>query len=248
MKPMNIILCGYHWTGCRALESLLSMGHEVFVYTHESPYYVPSLIDLCRARGIAHSVENISKSSLPFEPDIISSVYYRYILSKAVIERCGGRVFNLHPSLLPHYRGCSSLTWALINGETMAGYTYHYINEGTDTGDTLIQREVPIERFDTQATLYQRVMTRAMDDFETALELVAEGARGTPQVGEGSYYGRGCPHGGQIDPTWEPERIERFIRAMIHPPYPLARLGDQEVSSYEAYLDLRGAAEGDTSP
>ena len=135
---MKIILCGYHWTGCKALQDILDLGHEVFVYTHENPYHIPSLIDLCIKKGVQFSILDISKSKLPFVPDVICSIFYRYIIREHIIRACGGRIFNLHPSLLPKYRGCSSLTWALINGEEFIGFTFHYITNKIDEGKILL--------------------------------------------------------------------------------------------------------------
>jgi methionyl-tRNA formyltransferase len=126
---LKIILCGYNWTGCKALAYLIDAGHTVFVFTHKSPYYIPSLIDFCEEKEVAYSTKNISKTELPFKPDVSCSVFYRYIIKDWVIESCNGKIFNLHPSLLPDYKGCSSLTWALINGEKKTGFTYHYIDK-----------------------------------------------------------------------------------------------------------------------
>jgi methionyl-tRNA formyltransferase len=226
---MNVILCGYHWAGCKALELLRAMNHNVYVFTHEAPYHVPSMVDYCKKTGTPYSLENISKVELPFVPDVICSIYYRHIIKKHVIESCKGKIFNLHPSLLPKYRGCSSLTWAMVNGERETGYTYHYIDAGTDTGDILVQDSLVIEEFDTQETLYLKAMFESMSQFSLAFEKVAQGLPGKKQEGTPSYYPRGCPHDGQIDSNWDETYKERFIRAMIYPPYPVAKLGEREI-------------------
>jgi methionyl-tRNA formyltransferase len=226
---MNVILCGFHWTGCSALKQLLEQGNRVFVYTHEAPYHIPSLEQYCRATGTPYTLESISSKNLPFTPDLIASVYYRNIIKRGVIEACRGRIFNLHPSLLPAYRGCSSLTWAMVNGETQAGFTFHYIDEGCDTGRILLQEALDIEPWDTQATLYARVQFEAMQRFPAVVAKVLAGDPGREQVGQPSYYRRGCPYDGQINPAWSAETIERFLRAMTNPPYPPAKLGDREV-------------------
>lgn len=236
---MKIILCGYHWTGCKALQHLLELGYEVFVYTHDNPYHIPSLIDLCIKNNVRYSTENVSELILPFKPDAICSIYYRYIIKEHIINACNGRIFNLHPALLPKYRGCSSLTWALINGEKYAGFTFHYIDKNIDTGEIIIQKKVKIEDFDNQGTLYNRVMFKAMEYFEEALRLVLKKFEGIDQSGESSHFKRGCPHDGIINPKWDDMYVERFIRAMIYPPYSNAYFKDKEITTFKNYLELK---------
>lgn len=231
-------MCGYNWSGCKALDTLLSRGHEVFVFTHENPWHVPSVITTCQKLKTPYSTENISKAKLPFTPDVICSIYYRYIIKKHIINCCNGRIFNLHPALLPKYRGCSSLTWAMINGETEAGFTFHYIDEGCDTGPILLQKSIKIEEWDTQQSLYMRLMFDSMGYFQEVFDMVLAGASGISQTGNTTYYPRECPYNGEIDPTWNVEKIERFIRAMNYPPYPVARLGGRDIHSMEEYLQL----------
>ena len=236
---MKVILCGYHWTGCKALEILMKSHNEIFVYTHKAEAMVPDLRLYCEKTGIQYSLERISADNMPFIPDIICSVYYRSIIPSSVIEAAKGKIFNLHPSLLPRYRGCSSLTWAMINGEKECGYTYHYIDEGIDTGNIIIQKPVKIEEFDTQLTLYNRIMVLAMEDFEKAFNMVCSGFAGTKQVGNETYYSRGCPFNGLISENMDDDTVERFIRAMIYPPYPVAKYKGISISSFEDYKQIK---------
>ncbi len=62
---------------------------------------------------------------------------------------------------------------------------------------------------------------------------------GREQTGISSYFPRGCPHDGIIDPNWSDEQVERFIRAMIYPPYPVARYGDHSIQRIEDFLRIR---------
>lgn len=226
---MKIILCGYHWSGCMALRILRDIGAEVFVYTHQAEWHTPDLEALCQQWGIPYSLQKVSIKNIPFKPDVICSVYYRNIIPKDIIELVDGKIFNLHPSLLPKYRGCSSLTWAMINGESNAGYTFHYINEKCDDGDIIYQETIQIEDWDTQGTLYLRVMFEAMKQFKECLFFVLEKRRGEKQVGEISYYGRGCPHNGEISQDWSLDKKRRFIRAMIYPPYKPAQYQGRQI-------------------
>jgi len=237
---MRIILCGYHWTGCKALELLLQEGHEVFVYTHETRNCIADLEGLCIKKKIAYSLEKIEISNMPFIPDIICSIYYRWIIKQNVIDAVNGKIFNLHPALLPKYRGCSSLTWAMINGEEECGFTYHYIDAGCDTGSIIIQKKVKIEDFDTQLTLYNRVMFESMEYFLETVHLVESGYEGEKQQGTATSYKRGCPFEGKIVNSMDNEMKERFVRAMCYPPYPAAQYCGREVKTLRELLDAGG--------
>lgn len=236
---MKIIICGYHWIGCKAISEVLALGHELFVYTHENPPHVNSVVDFCTLQGIPYSTKKIEIDNLPFKPDVICSIYYRYIIDAQVIDMVQGKIFNLHPSLLPEYKGCSSITWALINGETEIGYTYHYIEEKVDTGNILLQHRLKIEDWDTQLTLYNRVMFEAAQYFNLVLEKVNNCDKGEPQSLGGDYYKRGCPFNGEIDPSWHLDKIERFIRAMNYPPLPYALVDNTEIKSLTDYLEWK---------
>jgi len=131
----------------------------------------------------------------------------------------------------------------MIDQQSEAGFTYHYVDEGCDTGRILLQKKIEILPFDTQATLYMRVAMQAMDYFNDALNLVMQGVPGTPQIGEASHFPRGCPFDGKIDPEWSDDKIEVFIRAMIHPPYPPATYAGQEVFTFAQYKNLRSQSD-----
>jgi UDP-4-amino-4-deoxy-L-arabinose formyltransferase/UDP-glucuronic acid dehydrogenase (UDP-4-keto-hexauronic acid decarboxylating) len=233
---MKVILCGYHWAGCEALIKLLEKNHDVFVYTHETPNHIPSLSDLCIKNKIPFSFENISNSTIPFVPDIICSIYYKFIIKKNIIEACNRNIFNVHPSLLPKYRGCGSITWAIINNETSFGFTYHYIDEGCDTGNIIYQKELPIRSWDTQLSLYYRAMFESMNYFYDAFDKVILGDLGTRQIGEASYYPRKTPYEGLIDETWNNDFVERFIRAMYYPPMAPAKFKGLDIFTFQDYL------------
>lgn len=241
---MNVILCGYNWTGAKALKILKDKGHNVFVYTHKMENCCVDVEGMCIRQNIPYTFEKIRLDNMPFIPDVICSIYYRYIIGADVIEAVQGRIFNLHPALLPKYRGCSSLTWAMINGEEKCGFTYHYIDNNCDTGDIIIQREVMIEPFDTQSTLYNRVMFEAMDYFYEAFGKVAANKPGTPQSGESSLYKRGCPMGGILETDSSAAYADRFIRAMINPPYKPAQCEGKSIYTIREFLEMKDNYEG----
>jgi phosphoribosylglycinamide formyltransferase-1 len=67
------------------------------------------------------------------------------------------RIINIHPSLLPKYRGANAAAQALAAGDQMTGCTVHYVDAGVDTGEIIAQREVPVQPGDTAETLQARI-------------------------------------------------------------------------------------------
>lgn len=234
----NIILCCYNLIGREILSKLMKQKHNIFVYTHKSPYHIPDLVAFCEKEKIQYTTDRINLNNLPFKPDVLCSIYYRYIISGDVINYCDGRAFNLHPSILPDYKGCSSITWAIVNNEKYTGFTYHYIDENIDTGDIIFQKEIKINNYDTGGSLYMKVMLEAADHFEYVLKMVDQGHEGTPQIGDGKYYKRGAPYDGVISLKWSEEKTERFIKAMTHPPYPFATYKGIEIKSISEFKNI----------
>jgi phosphoribosylglycinamide formyltransferase-1 len=80
------------------------------------------------------------------------------ILSPWFVERWRGRIVNIHPSLLPKYRGLDTHSRAIAAGDAVSGCSVHVVTEELDAGDILGQAEVPIEPGDTPELLEQRVL------------------------------------------------------------------------------------------
>ena len=92
-----------------------------------------------------------------FNPDLICVTAYGKILPKNVLELPPYGCINVHASLLPKYRGAAPINWAIINGEKNTGVTTMLMDEGMDTGDILLQREMPIDEEDTGETLSEKL-------------------------------------------------------------------------------------------
>ena len=80
------------------------------------------------------------------------------ILSPEFTQRWSGRILNIHPSLLPKYRGLDTHKRAIEAGDAVSGCSVHLVTEELDSGDVLGQAEVPILRGDTEAALESRVL------------------------------------------------------------------------------------------
>jgi phosphoribosylglycinamide formyltransferase-1 len=82
---------------------------------------------------------------------------YMHLLRPCFLERFPGRVINVHPALLPQFPGAHPIEEALAAGVPVTGATVHFVDDGIDTGDVIVQREVPVREGDTVETLRARI-------------------------------------------------------------------------------------------
>lgn len=90
-------------------------------------------------------------------PELIVLAGFMRILGSAVLERFGGRIINVHPSLLPAFAGVDAPAQALAKGVTLAGCTVHLVDAGVDTGPILAQAAVPVLQSDDPGALHTRI-------------------------------------------------------------------------------------------
>jgi len=110
------------------------------------------------------------------DPDLIAIAAFGQILREGIIEVPRLACINLHPSLLPAYRGPNPFYWVLANGETETGITVHHVDTGIDTGDIVLQRRLPLEPDETEATLRDRMLPRSAELFVRAVDALADGS------------------------------------------------------------------------
>jgi methionyl-tRNA formyltransferase len=100
---------------------------------------------------------------------------FSHILRRALIDTPELGCINVHPSLLPRYRGPEPLYWVLANREKTTGVTLHYMDEGIDSGDIILQRELEIRPKETETTLLQRSSAIAAELLHEAVPLLQAG-------------------------------------------------------------------------
>ena len=89
--------------------------------------------------------------------DLIILAGWMRIVTKRFLDAFPDKVINLHPSLLPKYKGLNVIQRAMDAGEKETGCTVHFVNEELDSGQIILQRTVPIEPDDTLETLTRRI-------------------------------------------------------------------------------------------
>ncbi len=93
-----------------------------------------------------------------YPADIYVVVAYGKIIPEAIYNYPPHKTMNLHPSLLPKYRGAAPIQWALINGETHTGVTVQRINDKLDSGDIIMQKNIDLSKSTNAEELYEMVL------------------------------------------------------------------------------------------
>ncbi|HUS19527.1 MAG TPA: methionyl-tRNA formyltransferase [Terriglobales bacterium] len=169
---MRLIFCGTPHFAVPSLERLVDEGFKVPLVVTQP--------DRPRGRGMELVASPVKKSAVrrgikviqpekiktnedfrreieELRPEAIIVVGYGRIIPQWMIELPKHGNINLHASLLPKYRGAAPIQWAIANGETVSGSTTMRIDAGLDTGDILMQQELPILPDDTAVTYAPRL-------------------------------------------------------------------------------------------
>jgi methionyl-tRNA formyltransferase len=108
-------------------------------------------------------------------PDLVIVAAFGQILPGEIIRGPREGCINIHPSLLPKYRGAAPINWALIRGEQKTGVTIMRMDEGVDSGDILLQEETPIGEEETFGVLHDRLATMGAGLLLNTLALLEAG-------------------------------------------------------------------------
>lgn len=119
--------------------------------------------------------ENFLEALRGYQADVFVVVAFR-MLPQCVYQMPPLGTFNVHASLLPQYRGAAPIQRAIMNGETKTGVTTFLLDEHTDTGKMLIQREVEITRDDNAGTLHDKLMVAGAEIAVETLHVLSEGS------------------------------------------------------------------------
>jgi len=166
--PLTLVFCGTPRFAVPTLEKLAEAGFRVPLVVTQP--------DKPRGRGLELSPSPVKQSALDrglpiaqpdkiknnqefraqlsaLHPDAIIVVGYGRIIPQWMIDLPPLGNLNVHASLLPKYRGAAPIQWAIARGESVTGVTTMRIDAGLDTGDILLQKEIPISPQDTATTL-----------------------------------------------------------------------------------------------
>lgn len=106
---------------------------------------------------------------------VICLAGFMHILSDDIVNRYRFRILNIHPSLLPSFRGLHAQKQALDCGVKISGCTVHFVDSGVDTGPIIVQKCVPVMDYDTEETLSERILKEEHIAYKEAIKLFIEG-------------------------------------------------------------------------
>ena len=118
--------------------------------------------------------EQIIQLMQAWRVDLIVLAGYMKVISPEFVKAFPNRIINLHPSLLPKYKGLHAVEQALEAGDKVTGCTVHYVNDELDSGEVIMQLEVPIEPDDTVETLTPRIQRQEYAILPAAIKQVKQ--------------------------------------------------------------------------
>lgn len=124
-------------------------------------------------------------------PDLIVTAAYGKILRGRILSIPKYGCINLHPSLLPRYRGPSPINWSLFNGDQVTGSTVIYMNNHMDAGNIILQSRIAIQYNDTYTSLSEKLSEKGAKDLIEAISLIEQGNFSpAPQNDRNATYSR----------------------------------------------------------
>ncbi len=242
---MRVALIGQAAFGADVLKGLLAKGHQVVgvfcppdrgektdplkeaALTAGLPVFQPKRMKDPEAYDQMVSL-NPDLAVLAFVTDIVPG-------KVLAIPKLGSICY--HPSILPRYRGASAINWAVINGETKTGLTIFWVDEGIDTGDILLQKEVEVGPEETTGEVYfNKLYPLGVEATVEAVDLIAQGkAPRIPQDHSQATYDPPCDEKmAGLDWSKPGRAVFNFIRGCDPQPGATTTFRGEKVKLYNA--------------
>ena len=171
---MKILFMGTPDFARESLDNLYQAGYEIcgvvtppdrpsgrgmkLIPSPVKEYAIEKNLKLFQPEKIANNTE-FKNEIKELSPDLVCVVSYGVILPKSFLKIPPKGCINVHPSMLPKYRGSAPIQWAVLNGDKTTGVTIMYLNEQMDAGDIIIQEETEIGDNETSGELWNRLST-----------------------------------------------------------------------------------------
>ena len=119
-------------------------------------------------------IDVLSRYRITPKNGLICLAGFMRILSPEFIKKYKNRILNIHPAILPAFPGLDAQKRAIDSGVKYSGCTVHFVDEGVDTGQIIVQEVVKVRSDDTEETLAKRILAKEHKAYPKAIRLVAE--------------------------------------------------------------------------
>jgi methionyl-tRNA formyltransferase len=226
---MRIVFMGSGDLACPSLEALAASGKDEVVTVVTQPdrpkgrrRHVAScpVKAFAEAKGLpVMTPEKVGspaavKEMTKLAPDLIAVAAYGQYIPSSILKIPASGAINVHPSLLPKYRGAAPVQWAIANGENETGVTIMFVAKEMDAGDIILQEAMGIGPDDTAASLGPRLAKLGADLLVRAVDLFRAGevARKAQDGSQATLAPKLKKEDGRIDWTLEAKAIRNRIR------------------------------------
>jgi len=249
-SKMRIIFMGTPEFAVPSLEGLIQRGHKLV--------YVVTQPDRPKGRGrklkpppvkevaLAHGIPVLQPKDLSEkgfldilrqeEVELIVVVAYGQILTAEILQIPTFGAINVHPSLLPKYRGAAPIQWTIMNDEPVTGVTIIKMNEKMDAGPILLQKEVPVLPDETAGSLHDRLAQLGAELLLEAIDKISDGSiKEIPQDDSKATYAPKIDKSfSKIDWNSSAKDISAKIRALDPWPGAVSTVKDKELKLFSS--------------
>jgi methionyl-tRNA formyltransferase len=197
-QPLRVVVISTLPQVVAGLDRMLSaMGHRIVAaVTTPGPERRRTSTYLQVVRDVPIGVDilvttrprRLAKVLAAYTPDLIVCMSFPFRLPQDLLDLPRLGVVNGHPSYLPRYRGANPIGWAIRNGDTETGFTFHRMDDGFDTGPILAQGTLPLGEDDGLDEIFGKIGPLAFSLFPVAIGRVLRGDPGDPQPEGGASY------------------------------------------------------------
>ncbi len=232
MSKPRILFFGYSEVGYACLDLLINRGDNVIaLITHEDNPGEKIWFKTPALAAKEHCIPIFTPASVntpewieeikALKPDLILSVYYRNMISPAILGLAPLGAFNMHGSLLPKFRGRAPINWAIVKGAKETGMTLHRMVKKADAGAIVDQEGVAIGPRDTAEYLFRKVLPLARTVLARQIDALLAGRapERAQDDAEATYFTGRTPDDGRIHWNLTSQEIFDLVRAVTDP-YP----------------------------
>jgi methionyl-tRNA formyltransferase len=243
---MRIVVHGQQAFGKAVLEALLKRGENV-VAVYAAPEKPGQKADPLKEAALAAGLPvnqpasyrkpDVWEEFRALKPDLQVMAYVTLFVPEEFLSVPTKGSIQYHPSLLPKFRGPSSINWPIIKGETETGLSIFWPDNGLDTGDILLQKKTPIGPDDSLGSLYfDRLFPMGVEAMLEAIDLVKAGKapRTKQNHAQATYEGWCSADNAHIDWAKPWAQIHNLIRGCNPAPGAWTTLNGQKLQVFES--------------